>query len=244
MSTPAPLPTADPSAWSMARALVGVGLVCGLLIVFVYEATRPTIERARAEALRRAVFEVLPGAASSQSFEPDENGRYIPAGANSSSEEIVHAGYDTDGRLVGLALDAAGMGYQDVIRLLYGYATEAEAIIGVQVLESRETPGLGDRVESDPGFQANFERLDVSLAADGQTILHPIEVVKPGEKQHPWQIDGLTGATITSNAIGSILRVSTLARLPAIHARLGDFEPKDSEPGDSEPGDSGKEVAP
>ncbi|MBW2242091.1 MAG: FMN-binding protein [Deltaproteobacteria bacterium] len=223
MSAPALPPGASEGGWPMARAMVGVGLVCGLLIVFVYEATRPRIERARAEALRQAVFEVLPGANSSRSFEREQDGHYVPARDGASSAERVHAGFDAENRLVGLALEAAGMGYQDVIRLLYGYAVESETIIGVHVLESRETPGLGDRVESDAGFQANFARLDVSLTADGRVILHPIEVVKPGEKRHPWQIDGLTGATITSKAIGSILRESTLARLPAIRVRLADF---------------------
>ena len=44
-----------PSAWPMARAMVGVGLACGLLIVLVVEWTRPAIERNRAEALQRAI---------------------------------------------------------------------------------------------------------------------------------------------------------------------------------------------
>lgn len=213
-------------AWPMARAMVGVGLVCGLLIVVVYETTRPRIERARAAALRRAVFEVLPGAAASASFAVDASGRFAPLQEGGSGEAAVHAGYDAEGRLVGLALEAAGMGYQDVIRLLYGYAVDRQAIIGVHVLESRETPGLGDRVESDPVFLANFVHLDVSLAEAGDAVANPIEVVKRGQKQHAWQIDGLTGATITSQAIGGILRGSTQARLPGIRAALADFEPE------------------
>ena len=47
------------------------------------------------------------------------------------------------------------MGYQDVIRiLLYGYSPEHQAIVGMRVLESRETPGLGDKIEKDPAFLA------------------------------------------------------------------------------------------
>ena len=60
-----------------------------------------------------------------------------------------------------------GMGYQDFIRLLYGYSFDAEAIVGVRILESRETPGLGDRIETDPEFVNNFLGLDVSLNAAG-----------------------------------------------------------------------------
>ena len=70
------------------------------------------------------------------------------------------------------------MGYQDVIRVLYGYSAEANAVIGLRVLESQETPGLGDKIETDAGFLANFERLDVSLSDDLSRVLHPIEAVK------------------------------------------------------------------
>ena len=56
----------------MYRALVGVGLLCGLLIVSVFELTRPVIERNQAQALQRAIFQVLPGARSSATFRFDE----------------------------------------------------------------------------------------------------------------------------------------------------------------------------
>ena len=53
---------AHPPIWPLYRALVGVGLVCGLLIVSVFVLTGPVIARNEAEALQRAVFQVLPGA--------------------------------------------------------------------------------------------------------------------------------------------------------------------------------------
>ena len=43
-------PAASPGVWHMYRAMVGVGLVCGLLIVVVFELTRPVIDRNKAEA--------------------------------------------------------------------------------------------------------------------------------------------------------------------------------------------------
>ena len=45
-------------AWPMYRALVGVGVVCALLIVGVFLYTLPIIEVNRAEALRKAIFQV------------------------------------------------------------------------------------------------------------------------------------------------------------------------------------------
>ena len=136
---------------------------------------------------------------------------------------LVYAGYDDRQQLIGIAVEAQGMGYQDVIRVLYGYSFEKDAIVGIQVLESKETPGLGTRIETDPGFLANFERLDVSLSSDGSTVANPIEFVKPGKKEQPWQIDGITGATISSKAIANILNKSSSYWIPRIRSGLDDF---------------------
>ncbi len=206
-------------AWPMYRALVGIGLLCGLSIVAVFVGTGPRIARNRAEALERAIFRVLPEARSSRVF------RYVPETGFRLEPEAgpgdrVYAGYDAEQRLVGVAVEASGMGYQDVIGVLYGYSPAEEAIIGIQVLESRETPGLGDKIEKDAAFLANFERLDVSLAADGAALAHPIEAVKRGEKEHPWQVDGITGATISSVAIADLLRASAERWVPRIRSHL------------------------
>jgi electron transport complex protein RnfG len=227
MSDPIATSAAPPRVWPMYRAMVGVGLVCGLLIVSVYLGTQPVIQRNRAAALERAILEVLPQARSSRSFEQSEEGLFVPV--SGVGGPLVHAGYGSSGQLVGLAVEAAGMGYQDVIRLIYGYEFRSDAIIGLRVLESRETPGLGDKIETDSHFLENFEELDVSLSDDGTRIANPIEAVKTGEKQHPWQVDGITGATISSVAIAKILRGSTTQRIPGLRQRLDDFRVEDQE---------------
>lgn len=212
----------SPSVWPMYRAMVGVGILCGLLIVSVYQVTLPIIEQNKAEALQQAIFEVLPGAASSATFERTDAG-FVPLadpGAASNPDRLVYAGYDDERRLVGVAVEARGMGYQDVIVLIYGYSFAEDAIIGIQVLESKETPGLGDKIETDPDFLANFERLDVSLDAEGTTLAHPIVAVKKGEKTQPWEVDGITGATISSVAIADILNASAQVWVPHIRADL------------------------
>ncbi len=215
-------PTSLPSPWPMFRAMVGVGLACGLGIVGMFLATRGTIERNRAEALRAAIFQVLPTAHSHETFVWNDDSGFAPATPEASGPQ-VYAAYGEQGQLVGLALEDAGMGYQDVIRVLYGYALDAQAIVGLAVLESRETPGLGDRIETDPAFRANFERLDATLSPDGASLANAIVAVKNGEKQHPWQIDGITGATISAEAIAAILHRSASAWAPRVQQRRGDF---------------------
>ena len=46
---------APPSVWHMYRAMVGVGVICGLLIVTAFQVTLPIIERNKAEYTRRMV---------------------------------------------------------------------------------------------------------------------------------------------------------------------------------------------
>jgi len=214
---------APPRTWHMYRSMVGVGLACGLLIVSVYQITLPVIERNKAEALERAIFQVLPDARSSATFKLVGEDRFEALVGKGAGERLVYAGYDDEHRLIGLAVEAQGMGYQDVIRILYGYSFAEEAVIGVRVLESKETPGLGDKIETDPELLENFRALDVSLTDDLSQIAHPVEPVKHGKKDQPWQVDGITGATISSVAIANILSQSTAWWVPRIRRHLDDF---------------------
>jgi len=215
---------APPSTWHMYRAMVGVGVFCGLLIVTAFQVTQPIIERNKAEALQEAIFHVLPNTSTSRTYRLDKAGDFKLLEGKAHGEQLVYAGYDDREELVGLAVEAQGMGYQDVIGLIYGYSFAEEAIIGIQVLESKETPGLGDKIETDPGFLDNFEALDVSLRDDLSELANPVVPVKHGEKTHPWEVDGITGATISSVAIAKILNQSAQYWVPRIQSRLGDFQ--------------------
>ncbi len=207
----------------MYRAVVGVGVACALVIVVAYELTRPIIQRNRSELRQRAIIDVLPGTVTSAAFRQTDRGEFERTAVDSDAPDLVFAGYDEQGRLVGLAFETQGIGYQDELRILYGYSFEAEAITGMRVLKSRETPGLGDRIETDPQFLRNFEKLDVRVTTDGERLAHPVEFVKPDAKTAAWQIDGISGATISSQAIANMIRNSSARWVPRVHNRKADF---------------------
>jgi electron transport complex protein RnfG len=104
----------------MYRAMVGIGLACGLLIVTVFQLTKPIIDRNKAEALSRAIFHVLPEARSSATFRLLEDGSFERVEQGAAEDQLVYAGFDDQQRLVGFAIEAQGMGYADVVRVLYG----------------------------------------------------------------------------------------------------------------------------
>ncbi len=208
----------------MLVAMVGIGVMCALLIVLVYEGTADRIERLKAEALQEAIFKVLPGTAETQQFQLTAEGQFTAAIGDSPAATTVYAGYSAQGDLTGIAIAASGQGYADIIRILYGYNPTTQTIVGLYVLETKETPGLGDKIEKEPHFLANFEALDVALTADKTAVEHQVVTVKQGEKQNPWEVDGITGATISSRAIGDILGKSTAALLPIIYQQKEIFE--------------------
>lgn len=198
----------------MYRAIVGIGALCALLIVTVYQSTAARISRNQEQYLARAIFEVLPVAQSTIAVGLAEDGSLSVSAALPALP--VFLGYDENQVLAGAVVTAQGMGYQDNIRVLYAYSFAMDAIVGFKVLDSKETPGLGDRIEKEAHFIANFEKLDATLAPHGESLLHPIVTVKQGAKTERWQIDGITGATITSEAIGKILNDSANTWVPVL----------------------------
>lgn len=191
-----PQKTGLPETPRLVLTLALAGLVSGLAIVGIYRLTLPVIQENQAAALRRAVFEVVPGAERLQRLEWD-GAALAPAEAEAGdADPAVYAGYDAAGALVGYAIPGAGAGYQDTIRLIYGYDPVARQVVGMQVLESRETPGLGDKIFKDADFVEQFRDLAVEprveLVKDGATADH--------------QVDAITGATISSSAVVSILQ--------------------------------------
>ena len=223
MNAPDPLQQKKTSTWEMYRSIVGIGAFCALLIVTVYNGTAGRIADNKARFLSGAIAQVLPAVQSTVEVNLDADGKLMAATEPAGLPAFL--GYGEDGELVGAVITAQAMGYADNVTVLYSYSFDLEAIVGFKVLESKETPGLGDKVEIEPHFLANFEALDARLNEDGTALANAIVTVKEGEKTEPWQLDGITGATITSNAIGVILNQGSSYWLPALERDARDFQP-------------------
>lgn len=186
---------ANPSSLRLVLTLAIAGLVSGIAIIGIYEATLPTITANKARELREAVFKVLPGVSKMQAL-VYRDGEIVVVEAPDKDEPVVYGGYDEQGAFVGYAMPAAGPGFQDTIAILYGYKPEEKLVVGMEVLESRETPGLGDKIYKDAVFVGGFSALSVEPE---------IIAVKKGTKSSPNEIDAITGATISSKAVVRII---------------------------------------
>mgnify|MGYP001123535629 CR=1 FL=1 len=186
---------AEASSAKLVLTLGLAGLLSGLIIVSVFEATLPTITAYKAKVLREAVFKVLPGTVSMKRMVYSD-GKLAPSEVEEKDQEAIFGGYDADGKLVGYAIPNAGPGFQDIISLLYGYLPDTRKVVGMEILESRETPGLGDKIYKDLEFVANFH----DLAVDPEIV-----TVKKGQKAAPNEVDAITGATISAKAVVRII---------------------------------------
>lgn len=211
--------SSTPSA-AMIRTLGLVATICGVLIVTAYEGTLDAVNANKKIALERAVFKVIPGAAKVDEYVATAAG-IQPAGTTVPEGAVkFYAAYDQGGALKGIAAEGAAKGYADTVRVMYAYDPARQAITGLGVVSMRETPGIGDKIFTDQAFLKNFEALDAKLAADLKGLANAIKVVKHGTKQNPWEIDAISGATVTSKAVGRGINESARKLLPLLAPNL------------------------
>jgi electron transport complex protein RnfG len=198
-------------AFRLIATLGLAALTSGLILVTVYVATQPLILRNQAAALESAIYRVVPESNSRKVFVVQQ-GKLVPVEGNATpapGSDVVYGAFDANGRLLGFAIPAEGPGFQDNIKLIYGYDPRRKVIVGMEVLDSKETPGLGDKIMKDEHFRSNF----TALAVEPEVV-----PVKPGAKSEPNEVDTISGATISSKAVVTIINQGNRRFLPLIEA--------------------------
>jgi electron transport complex protein RnfG len=196
----------------MIKVLGTVSLVCGVLIVGTNLTTIARIRQNQEIIMRESVTALLPGLQKQVIYgvEPSGDLKILPA-VEGENVKRLFAGYDGSGKFLGVVIETSDRGYADLISAMYAYLPDKKVVSGFQVVDMRETPGLGNRIGSDEKFAENFKQLDAT---------HPITTVKHGTKQNPWEIDAISGATISSRAVGRMLAKSVQEMTPVIEKNL------------------------
>lgn len=202
-------------AWRLILTLALAGALAGLLIVSVFQWAQPRIQAHQAEVLRLAVAEVLKQPARTERFflHGGVLVREPPPVADTLRVERVFLGFDAAGVAVGFAITGAEPGFMDLIHVIFGYDPISERVLGMKVLDNKETPGLGDAIEKDERFVSGFE---------GRRA--PLVGVKPGAgRGGESEVDMITGATISARTVIDVInnRVAQLQPLLAAHLRGG-----------------------
>ena len=172
--------------------MVLTGILSSIL-AFVYGVTEPRRLEILEEEKMRALEEVLPAAEHFQ-----EEDWYFKGYEGRDSKEPL-----------GYAFPVRGEGYSAPIETMVGVSRRGEngalKISGIKIISQQETPGLGARIEEIP---ASRTLPDIIMGRKKEA---------PEEEPEPWfqaqfrnktpdelkinDIDGITGATITTEAV-------------------------------------------
>jgi electron transport complex protein RnfG len=174
--------------------LGSAGALAGLLVAVVHQWTIIPIEAHRGAVMQVAIAEVLQHPARWDTLYM-EGGKLVTRPAGVAAElPRVFQGYDATGKRIGVAVLAAEPGFAEVISLIFGFEPESGRLLGMKVLDEKETPGLGDKIEKDSSFVRQFAH-----------AVAPLKGVKRRSESNVAEVDVISGATISSRAVIRII---------------------------------------
>jgi electron transport complex protein RnfG len=206
---PTTVPHRSTPAWRLLVTLAVAGAVAGWLVVSVYRVTLPAVQRHAAAEVNAAVREVLkaPARWDTLYLTGSALSRTPPSGTDLAEVPKVFVGYDRGGKRIGAAITAAEPGFQELLTLMIGFDPATGTLIGFKVLDQKETPGLGDKIERDSAFGAQFA---------GRVL--PLIGVKGRAGKSPGEVQTITGATISSRAVIRIINDGVARWRPLLEA--------------------------
>ena len=178
-----------------ALILFAITLVSGICLGFVYDITKGPIEQATIAANNKTYQQVLSTASSFADMEGSEaavadlNASGALASFGGVAVESVLEGTDASGAVVGYVINSlSNDSYGGAVKVSVGLDADG-VIAGVGIREINDTPGLGLKAK-EPDFLNQYTGKQVDS----------LVVTKTGASADH-EIDSISGATITSDAV-------------------------------------------
>lgn len=165
---------------SDAWLVIVLATLFGVMLAGVHGKLSPVIAANRSNDILKQIPALVPGSARAET-------------AQRNGEDLYRV-MDADGGTVGWVIPSSTQGFADVILALVGFDVDGRKVTGLYVAQQNETPGLGDRIR-DEAFRNRFQ---------GRSTAKPLVVVKHAPESEE-QIEGVTGATISSIAVVQIV---------------------------------------
>ncbi len=174
----------------MVLTLFAVTLISATVLGFVHSLTKDAIEASKLKAQNEAIKSILP--------EFDSLGESWKAAPTEGGDSLTFfPAYDASKNLVGVAVKTYSKnGFSGLIELMVGFKPDGE-ISGYQVLEHKETPGLGSKAQA--WFSNETKPKQNIIGKNPETT--DMHVSKDGG-----QVDAITASTITSRAFLEAVR--------------------------------------
>jgi len=174
----------------MIAVLTSVGLLSGGFLAIVGLLTEERIAFNKQREIEEAIIMVVPGTETSQKLYEER-------------ALSVYGGQDKKGALLGFAIHASGVGFQDRITLMFGTNMSITRITRLAILDQKETPGLGAKIADRESFLKYWENKDcIQLLSLRKPPASSPEALSPSE------VNTITGATISSESVLNTVNVS------------------------------------
>jgi len=176
--------------------LAAMAAICTLLVAATYQLTADRIAANERAWLERSLEPALSGVFFEGSVTESKVVIPPPHDLPGNDTAIVYRVFAEEAPVAALFAVTARDGYAGSIRILVGVGIDG-TVTGVRIVEHRETPGLGDRIDQ--------SRSDWVYQFDGRSLGNPVEAnwlleVDGGE------FDQLTGASVTPRAVIKAIR--------------------------------------
>ncbi len=171
-------------------------------LAFVNSTLSPKI----AENIKNETYSLIPELVGNpESFEVNEV--LMPLNENENLTIYKVMSSEADG--IGWVIPAAALGFADKVQLLVGVDYNCSQIIGMRVIDQKETPGLGNFIV-EPAFTGQFS---------GKPTAEQIEIVKTTPSKAS-EVKAVTGATISSNTVAAAVNEAIKMAKPFIAAQI------------------------
>ncbi len=181
----------NPQVWSSALTLATLAAICTGLVAITHRTAAPRIAANAQAYLEQSLAPVLAGLSYDGKLSESTLIIPVPHTLPGDTPVSVYRVFANEQPVAALFVVSARDGFTGPIKLLVGIAVTGE-LTGVRVLEHKETPGLGDLIES--------SRSDWILQFSGKYLGNP-EASRWAIRRDGGDFDQLTGASITPRAV-------------------------------------------
>jgi electron transport complex protein RnfG len=189
-----------PSMWRGGIILGVLAAVCTALVANTHRYTEPLIKANDLAYLERSLKPVLGGITYEHELTKSLLDLPIPHGLPGTEAAQIYRIYADGAPAAALFIVSARDGFAGPIKLLIGVRIDG-TITSVRVLQHKETPGLGDKIESEKSdWLLQFNETSLSAPDRASWLI----------KRDGGELDQLTGASVTPRAIIKAIKETLL----------------------------------
>jgi len=190
----------DKSVIKTGVTLATIAAICTALVAATYQMTAERIAANEKELLEQSLQPALGGISFDGNVSESRIVLQPPHELPGNEPAIIYRVFAEEQPVAALIAVTARDGFSGPIRILVGVEFDGR-VSGVRILQHRETPGLGDKIES--------ARSDWVFQFDKRSIGDPV-TTQWAIKGDGGDFDQLTGASVTPRAIIKAIRDTLL----------------------------------